>query len=189
MIRITLLVAVLLGSATAQNPDAAYQSLQHAYAALHEKNYEDAIAGFEQAILLAPDRASIRKDLAYTLLKIGENERARDQFAEVIRLDPEDQHAALEYAFLCYETKQQSVARRIFDQIRKKGNPTAEQAFQNIDRPLAESIARWQNALEISPANFSAHQELATLAEQRDELDLAARQLEAAWRVESAGPR
>ena len=59
-----------------------------------------AIAGFQQAIALAPDRASIRKDLAYTLLKTGETEAARDQFAEAMRLDPGDEHAALEYAFL-----------------------------------------------------------------------------------------
>lgn len=183
MIRITVLVAVMLGSAAAQNQDPAYQSLQHAYDALRQKKYDEAVMAFERGIALSPERASIHKDLAYTLLKIGENERARDQFAEVMRLDARDQHAALEYAFLCYETKQQSIARRIFDQFRKKGNPTAEQAFQNIDRPLAEGIARWQKALEMSPENFSAHQELATLAEQRDQLDLAARHFEEAWRL------
>ena len=111
-----------LASATAQAPDPAYQPLTQAYEALREKNYDQAVAGFEQAIALAPDRASIRKDLAYTLLKIGENEAARDQFAEAMRLDPADQHVALEYAFLCNETKQQAVARRIFDRIRKTGN-------------------------------------------------------------------
>jgi Flp pilus assembly protein TadD len=78
---------------------------------------------------------------------------------------------------------QQSVARRIFDRIRKTGDATAEQAFQNIDRPLAEGIARWKKALEISPDNFSAHQELAALAEQRDELALAAEHYEKAWRL------
>ena len=130
-----------------------------------------------------PTRASIRKDLAYTLVKIGENEAARDQFAEAMRIDPADEHVALEYAFLCYETKQQAIARRIFDRIRKAGNATAEQAFQNIDQPLAEGIARWKKALELSPDNFSAHQELATLAEQRDELQLAADQYLAAWRL------
>jgi Tfp pilus assembly protein PilF len=123
----------------------------------------------------------MRKDLAYTLLKIGENEAARDQFAEAMRLDPRDDHVALEYAFLCYETKQQAVARRIFDRIRKTGNATAAQAFENIDRPLREGIARWTQALEMSPDNFSAHEELARLAEQRDELSLAAEHYQKAW--------
>ena len=44
-------------------------------------------------------------------------------------------------------------------------------------------FARWQKALEMSPDNFSAHQELATLAEQRDELGLAAEHYEKAWRL------
>jgi len=167
----------------AQNPDPAYAPLEQAYAALREKKYDQAIAGFRQAIALSPNRASIRKDLAYALLKVGENEAARDQFEEAVRLDPSDKHVALEYAFLCYETKQQAVARRIFDRIRKTGDVTAEQAFQNIDRPLADGIARWTKALEQSPDNFSAHQELAALAEQRDELALAAEHYEKAWRL------
>ncbi len=107
-----------------------------------------------------------------------------------MRLDPADQHVALEYAFLCYETKQQAEARRIFDRIRKTGEAplkdTAEQAFQNIDRPLATGIARWSKALEAAPNNFSAHQELAALAEQRDQLALAAEHYEKAWKLRPA---
>lgn len=163
--------------AIAQSP------LQQAYDALRVKDYPQAIARFQEASRLAPDRPSIHKDLAYTLLKIGENEAAREQFAAAMQLDPADDHVALEYAFLCYETKQQAIARRVFDRIRKHGNATAEQAFQNIDRPLADGIARWSRALELSPDNFSAHQELATLAEQRDEMQLAAEHYERAWRL------
>jgi Flp pilus assembly protein TadD len=186
LFRLTLALAVA-SIAFAQSPDPAYQPLERAYQALRDRNYDQAVAGFEQAIALAPDRASIHKDLAYTLLKVGENEGARDQFGEAIRLDPTDQHAALEYAFLCYEAKQQALARRIFDRIRKNGDAaaksTAEQAFQNIDQPLAQGIERWEKALEADPGNFSAHEELATLAERRDQLDLAAEHYEAAWKL------
>src|SRR3984957_2323721 len=168
VLRNTFLLALVLSSISAQTPDPAYQPLERAYQALRDKSYDQAIASFGQAIALSPNRASIRKDLAYTLLKIGENEAARDQFGEAMRLDSADQHVALEYAFLCYETKQQADARRIFDRIRKSGDAsfqnTAEQAFQNIDLPLATGIARWLKALEVSPDNFSAHQELAVLA-------------------------
>jgi Tfp pilus assembly protein PilF len=190
VLRTTLLFALTISSIPAQTPDPAYQPLDRAYQALRDKSYDLAIAGFGQAITISPNRASIRKDLAYTLLKVGENEAARDQFGEAMRLDPADQHVALEYAFLCYETKQQAEARRIFDRIRKTGEAplkdTAEQAFQNIDRPLATGIARWLQALEVSPDNFSAHQELAVLAEQRDQLDLAADHYEKAWKLRPA---
>ncbi len=189
MFRIAFVLA-LSSALAAQSPDPAYLPLERAYQALRDKNYDQAVAGFHQAITLAPDRASIRKDLAYTLLKVGENEAARDQFGEAMRLDPTDQHVALEYAFLCFETKQQALARRIFDRIRKTSEGstqnTAEQAFQNIDQPLAAEIARWQKALEAEPGNFSAHQELATLAEKRDQLDLAAEHYEIAWKLRPA---
>lgn len=161
-------------------------TLDEAYAALRAKNYAEAIRGFEQAAKLDPGRASIRKDLAYTLLKIGETQAARDQFAEAMKLEPADDQVALEYAFLCYETKQPIMARRVFDRLRKSGNATASEAFQNVDRPLREGIARWKQVLELSPDNFSAHEELAKLAEQRDELDLAAGQYEAAWKLRTA---
>jgi Tfp pilus assembly protein PilF len=176
-----ILVALIAAIATAQIPDPAYAPLQKAYEALRAKDYDRAIASFREAVKIAPDRPAMRKDLAYTLLKIGENEAARDQFAEAMRLDPRDDRVALEYAFLCYETKRQAVARRIFDRIRKTGNTTAAEAFENIDRPLREGISRWTRALELSPDNFSAHEELARLAEQRDEWPLAVEHYQKAW--------
>jgi Flp pilus assembly protein TadD len=139
--RLFLLLAIAV-AAMAQIADPAYTQLDQAYQALRAKHYGQAVASFERAIALAPDRASIRKDLAYTLLKIGENEAARDQFAEAMRLDPRDTHVAMEYAFLCFETKQPVIARRVFDRLRASGDPTAVQAFENIDRPLREGIAR-----------------------------------------------
>ena len=178
---IGLILIVLVAALAAQTPDPAYAPLEKAYSALKLKDYDRAIAAFQQAIAISPDRPGMRKDLAYAYLKIGENEAARDQFAEAMRLDPRDDHVALEYAFLCYETKQQAIARRVFDRIRKTGDATATQAFENIDRPLRDGIVRWTKALEVSPDNFSAHEDLARLAEQRDELPLAADHYQKAW--------
>src|ERR1700761_6197659 len=118
LFRITFVLALSSALLPAQSADPSYQLLENAYQALRDKNYDQAAASFNQAIALVPDRPSIRKDLAYTLLKVGENEAARDQFGEAMRLDPTDQHVALEYAFLCFESKQQGIARRIFDKIR-----------------------------------------------------------------------
>ena len=171
------------GLAFSQPPDPAYEPLTRAYEALRARDYDAAIAGFLKGIEAAPRRASIYKDLAYTYLKIGENELARDQFGEAMEIDPNDTQVAMEYAFLCYETKEQQQARRIFDRIRKTGDATAERAFRNIDAPLAAGIERWKKAIQMGADNFSAHFELATLAEQRDELTLAAEHYERAWRL------
>jgi len=156
-------------------------ALASAYAAVQARSYEAAIELFQQAISAEPDSPAIRKDLAYTYLKVGEPESARRQFGEAMRIDPADTHVALEYAFLCNETKQEAEARRIFDRVRKTGNATAEAAFQNIDGALRDGISRWTRALELSPENFSAHHELARLAERRDDLPLAAEHYQKAF--------
>ena len=161
----------------AQNP------LDNAYEALRAKDYDHSIAEFRQAVAASPNRADIRKDLGYTLLKIGETVAAREEFAEALQLDPADEHLALEYAFLCYETKEPVLARRVFERLGKLGSQTAAEAFENVDRPLRDGIARWQQALAQEPDNFSAHEELAQLAEQRDELALAVEHYELAWHL------
>src|ERR1035441_10147560 len=174
---------MLAQMAFAQAPDPAYEPLTRAYEQLRAHVYDAAISNFQKAIELAPERASIHKDLAYTYLKIGENELAREQFRAAMEMEPADTQVAMEFAFLAYETKLQAEARRIFDRIRKTGNPTAEQAFQNIDLPLAAGIERWKSAIAMGADNFSDHFELATLAEQRDELAVAAEHYEKAWRL------
>jgi tetratricopeptide (TPR) repeat protein len=118
-----------------------------------------------------------------------------------MRLEPSDLHLALEYAFLCFEARdnapaRKAEARRIFARVRDSAvsegdavsSATASQAFRNIDVPLAAGIARWQGvlatSLPTSPPTFSALYELAQLAEQRDELDLAATSYKAAFQLQ-----
>ncbi len=184
---ILLLATGLARLCAGQLPDPAYEPLNKAYEASRARNYDEAVVLFLKAIAAAPARPAVHKDLAYTYLKIGENAAAREQFREAMLLDPKDLHVALEYAFLCNETKEQAQARRVFNRIRHSGDAasraTAERAFQNIDGPLAEGIARWTKAIQLGADNFSGHFELATLAEQRDELELAAEHYEKAWRL------
>jgi Tfp pilus assembly protein PilF len=176
-----ILVGFVAVTAMAAGPE--YAPLESAYSALKSKDYEAAIVKFNEAAALAPKRSDIRKDLAYAYLKIGETELARDRFGEAMMLNPDDTHVALEYAFLCYETKQQAAARRVFDRIRRSGNATAERAFQNIDGELRVAIERWSRAVELQPENFSANEELARLAEWRDDIRSAALHYERAWRL------
>src|SRR5258708_10784494 len=131
--RLLLIFAAAAMLASAQPRGASPPALDRAYTALRARNYDTAVAEFLAGLALAPDRADVRKDLAYTYLKIGEPILARDQFREAMHLDSADTQAALEYAFLCYESTQQAEARRVFDRLRHAGNQTAEQAFHNID--------------------------------------------------------
>jgi tetratricopeptide (TPR) repeat protein len=161
--------------------------LNQAYKAVAQKDYDSAIELFRKGLAQQPGNAGAHKDLAYTLLKAGENADARDEFESALRVNSGDETAALEYSFLAFETGEAIEARRMFDRLRQHGSATtratAEQAFQNIDRPLADGIARWKDALARSAkpndlSMFSAHWELAQLAELRDDLPLAAEQYE-----------
>jgi Tfp pilus assembly protein PilF len=177
-----LLFAMLsLASALAQAPPE-YAALQSAYDLLRANRFDDAIAHFRQALAISPEKASIYKDLGYALLKTGENLDARDAFAMAWSLDQQDIPIALEFAFLANETGQRRQARLVFLRFRDQ-NPTAAQAFTNIDQPLAEGIARWLAVVQQDPSNFSAHEELARLAEQRDQLTLAIDHFQAAWQL------
>jgi tetratricopeptide (TPR) repeat protein len=116
--------------------------LTTAYPALRAKDYDAAIQEFRKAAALAPDRPAVREDFAYTLLKVGDTEDARDQFAEALLLDTGNDQVALEYTFLCSETKQPIVARRILERLAKAGNATAQPVFENVDKPLRAAIER-----------------------------------------------
>jgi tetratricopeptide (TPR) repeat protein len=161
--------------------------ITNAYAALQKRDYDSAIELFRKGLAAQPLNTGAHKDLAYTYLKTGENAEARDEFAAALKLNPNDETSALEFAFLAFETKEPIQARRMFDKLRKSGSDatkkTAEKAFQNIDQPLADGITRWQEAIANSPkpndlTMFSAHWELAQTAELRDELKLAAKEYE-----------
>ena len=72
-----LVLLAVCGLAFPQSPDPAYEPLTRAYEALRGRDYDTAIASFLRGIDAAPRRASIHKDLAYTYLKIGENQVCR----------------------------------------------------------------------------------------------------------------
>ncbi len=176
-------VLMLAAMLTEQVAAPGQKELTRAYDALRKKDYDAAIESFKLGIAKQPANAGIHKDLAYTLLKTGENAAARDEFAAALQLDTQDESAALEFAFLAFETKEPIQARRMFDKLRKSGGQastrqTAEQAFQNIDQPLAAGIARWSQVAGQAGQSrmFSAHWELAQTAELRDELTLAAKE-------------
>jgi Flp pilus assembly protein TadD len=176
-----LILLLLRGDAPAE------KLAEQGYAELRAGRYDAAVAGFRESLALKPEQAHLRKDLAYTLLKRGDREEARDEFERALALDAGDERAALEYAFLCYETRRAQAARRTFDRLRQSADAetrrTASEAFENIDRPLREGLERWSEAIRLAPRQWSGHEELARIAETADRLELAAEHYEHAWRL------
>jgi Flp pilus assembly protein TadD len=102
------------------------QTYRARFEALKVKNYDVPVTSFRAAAKLSPQRTDIHKNLAYTLLKTGDTDAAREEFGIAVQLDPADSHTALEYAFLCYEAKEEATARkaearRIFLRIERYG--------------------------------------------------------------------
>ena len=166
------LLAVLLLACSplaAQSPDPAHDPLEKGYSALR--------AG----------------DLAYTYLKIGETDWARDMFEQATELDPSDHRSALELAFLAYETGEQGRAFEMFRALRESGNrearAAADTAFQGIDREWRQAIDRWKKAVEDDPFNRSAQLELADLYEKHGQPSKAVDHYLAAWIIPSGKPR
>ncbi len=184
--RVSLLVLACL-VLPAQTQDPAADPLSQAYRSLQARRYLEAIDHFLAAARADPRRASIRKDLAYAYLKVGETEAARDVFEQALALDPGDHRVALELAFLCHETGQEARALDLFDRVRRADDPeaarTAEEAFGRVDGALRQAIDRWQAAVTQDPANRAARLELAENLERHREPGRAAEQYLAAWRI------
>ena len=171
----------------------AREPLEDAYRALHDEDYDTAIVHFRKAVQEAPLLASLRKDLGYTYLKVGESEWAREMFTQAVELDPRDRRASLELAFLWYETGEQRRAFELLGSLREDSDvevrETARKALEGIDREWSEGIARWKKVVEDDPFNRSAQLELAGLYEKHGQPAKAVDHYLAAWIVPSDQPR
>lgn len=187
--RIFWLLALACLSTAAELPDPARDPLEKAYSFLRSGDYPEAVARFLEASALAPERASIYKELGYVYLRMGETEDAKPMFERAWELDSSDERIALELAFLCHETKQEARAFALFRTLSASENPevreTARTAFANVDGELRRSIKRWSEAAERDPSNRSVLLELADLLKKHGEPAKAAAWYLAAWRIPS----
>ncbi len=148
---------------------------------------------FQDAVKQSPRTASIRKELGYTYLKIGEATWAREMFEHAVRLSPEDGHTALELAFLLYEIGEQARAFETFGRLRTSTDPrvaaTARGTYDRIDQELTHEIARWEAVIRDDPVNRSAQLELGTLYEKHGRPKRAVERYLAAWLIPSEQSR
>ncbi len=172
--------------------DPVWVALDAAYRALREEDLDAAIAGFERASALAPQRTDIRKDLAYTYLRTGENELARRQFERVTEIDPADWRSQLELAFLDYDagtTPFKAAARELFVRVARDGDEaskaTAARALAFIDSETALLMRPFQAAVELNPQDNFSRFRLGLFHEERNEYEPARRSYQLA---RQAGP-
>ena len=136
--------------------------------------------------MLSPERPDIRTNLAYALLKTGENEApaksSAKRRASIPRISTSRWNTRFSVSRLgrrpCAQSRSAAYLRARARHRRATPLPGHRRAgILKIDEPLRQGIARWQQvARNLAAPTFSAHYELAQLAEERDELDLAATQ-------------
>jgi Flp pilus assembly protein TadD len=142
-----------------------------------------------EASKLAPQRASIHKELGYVYLRMGETEAAKQMFERAWDLDSGDERIALELAFLCHETQEEARAFELFRLLSASEDAevrqTARTAFENVDGELRRAIERWSQAAEREPGNRSVQLELAALLEKHGEPAEAVARYLAGWSIPS----
>ena len=159
---------------------AAYAELTAAYAALRAKELDSAITHLVRTISFTPDRLDVRKELAYAYFRAGRNDLAKHQFEEVLSRDSLDATAALELAYLDYESLDPVVRAQthaLFRRVRASRDSSvrarATEAFGNVDRDLAARIHSLQDALTRQPGDGALLRQLATAAQERNDTALA----------------
>lgn len=95
---------------------------------------------FRAALALAPDQTALRKELAYLLLAVGQDEEAMGEFARVLEINPKDLQAAAQLASLEQQAGRPERAARILE--------AAEDA--NHDDPAAAARALGERSLKAS---------------------------------------
>jgi tetratricopeptide (TPR) repeat protein len=140
--------------------------LNRAYQQLRLKQYDDAVAGFRQALALDPSQVQVYKDIGYTLQKMGETEQVVDAFESYHRARPGDYQTIMELAYLYAQVQKEDRAleffRRAMDSSDRAQAAQARQGYQNVEGPIVAEIARWTAAIQQDPKNVDAHESLAT---------------------------
>ena len=139
--------------------------LNSAYQHLRNKNYETAIALFQQAVKLDPSEVRAYRELGFTYKKMGEAAKAADAFEAYAKARPEDVDNRMDLAYAYAETQRDAQALEMFRYVQKRGNPAqieqARQAYRNVEQPLLDEIARWNQAVTADPRNIDAREALA----------------------------
>ncbi|MBI1356053.1 MAG: tetratricopeptide repeat protein [Acidobacteria bacterium] len=176
MRRLLLLVFACLPLA-AQTADPVADLLDQGYRHLRTGDRVGAIAAFEDARRLAPDRPEISRELGFALLGNGERERARQAFERAWELDPAHSATAQQLGYLRAESGDADGAREVFqraalDESTRSAATAALAALESPSAPENPALERAyaaQRAGDLEAA-ADAFGEAAELAPQRPDI-------------------
>ena len=144
-------------------PAEAHYSL--GFALLRKGRTSEAIDQYEKALLVNPDYADVRNNLASALVMTGRFSEAIDQCNEALRIDPGSSEAHNNLGNALAQTGRASEAIDHYKQTLRM-NPNSSDAHSNLGAALAlmgrfsEAIEELKSALRINPNNSDARNNL-----------------------------
>ena len=122
-----------------------------------QKQFEEALAAFEQATRLKPEVADLWRAVANVMVDLNRTDRAAAAFAHLVKLNPRDRDAAYNAGSLLYRSGKAREALpwlQMSDELQANHAPTLQMralALFDLDR-FDEALADIQRAHDLDPA-------------------------------------
>ncbi len=122
-----------------------------------QKQFEEALAAFEQATQLKPEAAELWRAVANVMVDLDRTDRAAAAFAHVVKLNPRDRDAAYNAGSLLYRSGKAGDALpylQMSDELQANHAPTLQMralTLFDLER-FDEAIADIQRAHDLDPA-------------------------------------
>jgi Tfp pilus assembly protein PilF len=146
-----------------------------------------ALQAMQDAIELEPKSAGLHNFYGQILFVAGRHEEAEAAYDEALKLDPYLTDAHNNLGALYAETGRPSLAEEQYlEALKDASYPTPQKVYLNLGTLYAsqgrddEAVPMLRRAVEIDPAYYRAHYELASVLDRLGNLDEAAREYEVA---------
>lgn len=155
---------------------------KEARAAVEQGELEQALASYRQAAVLEPHDVSLQVDLAQLLKALNRPLQAISAFETALQMDPQNEPAELGLSDAYRQVFNYAEARRLLERSRLEHPKSAAPlvALGELDiqfQQYKDALLHLRQALRVSPANLTAHLDLAAVYHARGDLEAALKEL------------
>ena len=169
-----------------QAPEALYRLGKRALAA---KQYDTALAYFQQALKRRPDLTEAQQGVGLVYVEQGKHTEAEAQFRDIIQQQPTYAEAYTHLGALYLRSGRLDEALQTYRHVTRL-QPNQAQGFHNLGTVLSaqgkveQAEEQFHTALRLDPSYAAAHNDLGTLYAEQGDIDGAITAFEAALRAQ-----